>query len=126
MARQSWTQFTPAMCWLSLVEVSRMWEIFSEIIKVTIPLVAAFAGWAAAQLRQSGKKDKAMEQGVKMLLRERIIDRGMHYIERGEIPPFALENIKGMHSAYVDLGDGDRSVNVIVERCKALDIVNGG
>ena len=126
MARQSWVLFILATCWLFLVEVSYMWEIFSEIIKVTIPLIAAFAGWAAARLRQSGKKDKAMEQGVKMLLRERIIDRGMHYIERGEIPPFALENIKGMHSAYVDLGDGDRSVNVIVEHCKALDIVNGG
>lgn len=67
-----------------------------------------------------------MEYGMKMLLRERIIDRGMHYLERGEIPPFALENIKGMHAAYVDLGDGDRSVNIIVERCKNLNIVNGG
>ena len=40
--------------------------------------------------------------------------------------PFALENVKGMHAAYLDLGDGDKSVNVIVERCKALKIVNGG
>ena len=76
--------------------------------------------------RAGTKKDKAMEYGMKMLLRERIIDRGMHYLERGEIPPFALENIKGMHAAYVDLGDGDRSVNIIVERCKNLNIVNGG
>ncbi len=80
----------------------------------------------AARLRAGTKKDKAMEYGMKMLLRERIIDRGMHYLERGEIPPFALENIKGMHAAYVDLGDGDRSVNIIVERCKNLNIVNGG
>lgn len=103
-----------------------MSDIIAEIIKAAIPLLAAFAGWAAAKLRSNGKRDKAIEAGMKMLLRERIIDRSMHYIERGEIPPFALENIKGMHAAYVDLGDGDRSVNVIVERCKTLDIVNGG
>lgn len=101
-------------------------DIIAELIKSSLPLLAAFAGWAAAKLRSNGKRDRAMESGMKMLLRERIIDRGMHYIERGEIPPFALENIKGMHAAYVDLGDGDRSINVIVERCKALKIVNGG
>lgn len=101
-------------------------DIIAELIKSSLPLLAAFAGWAAAKLRSNGKRDRAMESGMKMLLRERIIDRGMHYIERGEIPPFALENIKGMHAAYADLGDGDRAVNVIVERCKTLDIVNGG
>lgn len=103
-----------------------MWDFVAELAKVLLPLLTAFAGWAAAKLRTSSKRDRAVESGVKMLLRERIIDRGMHYIERGEIPPFALENIKGMHAAYVDLGDGDRSINVIVERCKALKIVNGG
>lgn len=103
-----------------------MADVLTEIIKAAIPLLAAFAGWAAAKLRSNGKRDKAIEAGMKMLLRERIINLGMHYIEKNEIPPFALENIKGMHAAYVDLGDGDRSVNVIVERCKTLDIVNGG
>ena len=103
-----------------------MADVLTEVIKAAIPLLAAFAGWAAARLRANGKRDKAVVSGMKMLLRERIIDRGMHYIERDEIPPFALENIKGMHAAYVDLGDGDRSVNVIVERCKTLKIVNGG
>lgn len=103
-----------------------MWDVVQNLITALLPIVTAFAGWAAAQLRQSSKRDKAVESGVKMLLRERIIDRGMHYIAKGEIPPFALENIKGMHFAYVDLGDGDKSVNVIVDRCKSLKIVNGG
>lgn len=101
-------------------------EVLQDVVAALVPLLAAFAGWAAAKLRSNRKRDKAIEAGMKMLLRERIIDRGMHYIEKNEIPPFALENIKGMHAAYVDLGDGDRSVNVIVERCKTLDIVNGG
>ena len=103
-----------------------MTEITADVITGFLPGPAGFAGWAAARLRADGRKDKALEAGVKMLLRERIIDRGMHYITRGEIPPFALENVKGMHAAYLDLGDGDKSVNVIVERCKALKIINGG
>ena len=82
-------------------------EWIRELATALVPLLAAFCGWAAARLRAGTKKDKAMEYGMKMLLRERIIDRGMH-------------------SAYVDLGDGDRSVNIIVERCKNLNIVNGG
>ncbi|OUP00543.1 hypothetical protein B5F36_13685 [Anaerofilum sp. An201] len=103
-----------------------MWDITANIISVLLPLLTAFAGWAAAKLRTSGKRDRALEAGVKMMLRERIIDLGMHYIDRQEIPPFALETIKGMHAAYIELGDGDRSVSIIVERCKNLPIVNGG
>ncbi len=101
-------------------------DLLKDIMTALMPLLAAFSGWAAARLRTGNKRSKAVEYGMKMLLRERIIDRGMHYIDRGEIPPFALENIKGMYAAYVDLGDGDRSVGVIVERCKNLIIVNGG
>lgn len=103
-----------------------MWDFVAELAKVMLPLLTAFAGWAAAKLRTSSKRDRALESGVKMMLRERIIDLGMHYIDRKEIPPFALETIKGMHAAYIELGDGDRSVSIIVERCKNLPIVNGG
>ena len=98
----------------------------NPILNVTINKVRGQQKMEEDQQKPGGKKDKALETGVKMLLRERIIDRGMHYIDKNTIPPFALENIKGMHAAYLDLGDGDKSVNVIVERCKALKIVNGG
>ena len=55
-------------------------EWMQELATALIPLLAAFCGWAAARLRAGTKKDKTMEYGMKMLLRERIIDRGMHYL----------------------------------------------
>ena len=61
-----------------------------------LPLVAAFAGWAAGRLKSNAKKDKAMEQGLKMLLRAKVIDLGLHYIETGEIPPLRNGNTEGL------------------------------
>ena len=96
-------------------------ELLQDIITAVLPLVAAFAGWAAGR----SKKDKAMEQGLKMLLRAKVIDLGLHYIETGEIPPYGMETLKGCYHAYEALGDGDRSVGDIVRRCEQLEIRNG-
>ena len=94
-------------------------------LTVLVPLLAAFSGWAAGQLSKSRKEDKALTEGVKSLLRGQIIDLGLHYIEAGEIPPFALDTLENYHTAYVDLGDGDRSVNDIMDRCRRLKIRSG-
>lgn len=67
-------------------------ELLQDIITAVLPLVAAFAGWAAGRLKSNAKKDKAMEQGLKMLLRAKVIDLGLHYIETGEIPPYGDGN----------------------------------
>ena len=70
-------------------------------------------------------EDKAVERGVKMLLRAKIIDLGLHYIEAGEIPPYGMETLKGCYKEYEALGDGDHSVGDIVRRCETLKIRNG-
>jgi len=71
------------------------------------------------------QKDKAVERGVKMLLRAKIIDLGLHYLEAGEIPPYGMETLKGCYKEYEALGDGDHSVGDIVRRCETLKIRNG-
>ena len=63
--------------------------------------------------------------GVKSLLRGQIIDDGLTYLEEGAIPPFALETMEHQNDAYVRLGDGDKSVNDIVDRCRRLPIRSG-
>ena len=75
--------------------------------------------------RQTNQKDKAVERGVKMLLRAKIIDLGLHYLEVGEIPPYGMETLKGCYKEYEALGDGDHSVGDIVRRCETLKIRNG-
>ncbi len=95
-------------------------------LTVLVPLLAAFAGWAAGKLGKSRKEDKALTEGVKSLLRGQIIDLGLHYIREAEIPPYALDTLENYYTAYVDLGDGDRSTHDIMERCRHLPIRGGG
>ena len=85
----------------------------------------ACAGWAAGKLGKSRKEGKALTEGVKSLLRGQIIDLGLHYIKEGEIPPYGLDNLENYYTAYVDLGDGDRSTHDIMQTCRRLPIRSG-
>ena len=98
----------------------------AAVLTVVVPLLAAFSGWAAGQLSKSRKEDKALTEGVKSLLRGQIIDLGLHYIREAEIPPYALDTLENYYTAYVDLGDGDRSTHDIMDRCRKLPIRSGG
>lgn len=95
-------------------------EELTRILAACSPVLALVAGWAAGQLRSVHKKDRAMENGVKMLLRA-----CLHYIEKGSVPPFALETIKGLYQSYLELGDGDPSVGDLVGRVEQLEIRGG-
>ena len=46
-------------------------------------------------------------------------------MEQESIPPGALETLESQHDAYVRLGDGDKSINDIVDRCRRLPICSG-
>lgn len=98
----------------------------AAVLTVLVPLLAAFAGWAVARLGKSRREDKALTEGVKSLLRGQIIDLGLHYIRAGEIPPYGLDNLENYYTAYVDLGDGDRSTSDLMARCRRLPIRGGG
>lgn len=96
-----------------------------SVLGAISPLIALAAGWLAGQLKGNSKRSQALEDGVKMLLRSKIIDKCLHYIQAGSIPPYALETIKGLFASYLALGDGDRSVADLVERVERLQIRSG-
>ena len=111
-------------------------EILTQLSAALTPVLGALCGWLAAKLRAASAKSKAddaaakkqqtaLVDGVKSLLRGQIIDDGLNYLEAGQIPPFALETMEHQHDAYVRLGDGDKSVNDIVDRCRRLPICSG-
>lgn len=114
-----------------------MEEIITQLSAALTPVLAAVLGWLAAKLRQSTAKAQraeserlaqqaALVDGVKSLLRGQIIDDGLKYMEQKSIPPFALDTMERQYDAYVRLGDGDKSVNDLVEGCKKLPIRSGG
>ena len=112
--------------------MEKILDVIPDFLNVLLPVVALWAGWATGRLREKKKKDAADEKqqaalvdGVKSLLRGQIIDDGLTYLEEGAIPPFALETMEHQNDAYVRLGDGDKSVNDIVDRCRRLPIRSG-
>ena len=110
---------------MQTLDLQPLADKLAAAMTVLLPLLTAFAGWAVAQLGKSRKADKALTEGVKSLLRGQIIDDGLTYLEEGAIPPFALETMEHQNDAYVRLGDGDKSVNDIVDRCRRLPIRSG-
>ena len=111
---------------MQTVDLQPIADGLAAALTVLVPLLAAFAGWAAARLGKSRKEDRALTEGVKSLLRGQIIDLGLHYLREGEIPPYGLDNLENYYTAYVDLGDGDRSTSDIMVRCRRLPIRSGG
>ena len=66
-----------------------MWDFLQNLFTALLPIVTAFAGWAGARIRNTNQKDKAVERGVKMLLRAKIIDLRYGNAER------LLQGIRG-------------------------------
>ena len=52
-------------------------------------------------------KNRAVQEGVQALLRDRIIWTYNHYQDRGYCPIYAKENVKRMYDAYHGLGGND-------------------
>lgn len=82
----------------------------------------ALTGYLVGRIRREGKKSKALEDGVKGLLRVQIIDQGMHYLAEGDIPPYGVETLRLCYDPYVALGDGDPSVAHIIRKCESLPL----
>lgn len=100
-------------------------EYLPDVVKAVVPLLAAFCGWAAAQLRRNRKEMDALKNGVKGLLRAKVIDLGLHYISEKEIPPYGMETLKSCYDPYIALGDGDHAVGHIMKKCESLPVRTG-
>lgn len=112
-------------------------DIIAQLSAALVPLLGAVCGYLAGKLRAAAKRTKekdaadqkqqaALVDGVKSLLRGQIIDDGLTYLEEGAIPPYGLDNLENYYTAYVDLGDGDRSTHDIMQSCRKLPIRGGG
>lgn len=97
-------------------------EILPDILTAILPLLTAFCGWAAAKLKSNRKETEAIKKGVKGLLRAKVIDLGLHYIEAKAIPPYGLETLRSCYDPYIALGDGDPAVTHIMKKCEALQV----
>ena len=100
-------------------------ETVSSLVAALLPLLTAFGGWAAARLTHSRKEEKAMREGVKGLLRAKVIDLGLHYIQENSVPPYGVETLRSCYDPYMALGDGDPAVTHIMKKCENLPVHSG-
>lgn len=97
-------------------------EYLPDVVTALVPLLSAFCVWAAAQLRRNRKETDAIKNGVKGLLRAKVIDLGLHYLDRKTIPPYGMETLRSCYDPYMALGDGDPAVTHIMKKCEALQV----
>lgn len=73
----------------------------------------------ADKIRESSKKQEAIEEGIQALLRDRIIQAYNHYIEKGYCPIYGHENVEALYSQYHALG-GNGTVTKLIEKLREL------
>lgn len=83
----------------------------------------AAAGLLAA-CRMLWKRQRAVENGIKALLRDRILQAYYHYIDRKWITLHGLENVEALYAEYHALG-GNGAVTKLVEDLRELEVRDG-
>lgn len=73
------------------------------------------------RLRRTDQRQQATEQGIRALLRDRIVQAYYHYSERGWITLHGLENVEALYREYHALG-GNGPVTKLVEDLRALEV----
>ena len=103
--------------------IARYW--MEWLFGIVAALAAASYRRISKHMRHTQKKDRALDDGMRALLRDRIISACDHYFEKGYAPVYARENITSMYDAYHSLG-GDGIVTDMVKQTMELPYKKGG
>jgi hypothetical protein len=79
---------------------------------MTTGLCAGFK-YLSARLRAASAKNEALQRGLVALLRDRIVDKYNHYIEKGVWPIYARESMLEMYAEYKALG-GNGAIDSLI------------
>lgn len=90
-------------------------SISQMILQYVITLIlGGVVGFLTTQLKSKNKKNKALEDAVKALLKDRLIERYRELKEKGEISILDKENLEEMFNQYENL-DGNGTVGRMVK-----------
>lgn len=71
------------------------------------------------KLKHAQAENEALKEGMKAILRDRLTQSHDYYIEKGECPLHALDNMMSMYNAYHTLG-GNGAVTQMMEEIRKL------
>ena len=103
--------------------IARYWVEW--LFGIVAALAAASYRRVNRHMRHAQKKDRALDDGMRALLRDRIISACDRCFEKGYAPVYARENISSMYDAYHSLG-GDGIVTDMVRQTMKLPYMNSG
>lgn len=95
-------------------------QVFSVVLNIV--LLYGFRKYTERQ-RRAEIKQKAIEDGLKSLLRDRIIQSCVKYTKQGNVPMEEFENVTGMFNAYKGL-EGNGAAEAVYHKFLNLPTVD--
>lgn len=96
--------------------------ILETILKWLIPFIlGAIISFVSSLFKKEKNKNKALENAVQSLLRDRLIEKYRLYKTRGEMTILDKENIDHLYSEYINLG-GNGTVKELFEDLQHIQI----
>lgn len=114
------------MTWLAVIEtIEKFWLQFvlSGVSGLIVMLWKKLNQVKAEQKKARSEQkaeDETIKQAVKALLSDRLLQSCEYFIEHGYVTDVALKNILKMNTAYQTLGDGDPSIEILVNEVRGL------
>ena len=114
------------MTWLAVIEtIEKFWLQFvlSGVSGLIVMLWKKLNQVKAEQKKartEQKVEDETIKQAVKALLSDRLLQSCEYFIEHGYVTDVALKNILKMNTAYQTLGDGDQSIEILVNEVRGL------
>lgn len=95
-----------------------MKEVILLLIEVALPIVL---GYVVCLLKERKKDRGALEKGMMLLLRAKLIEYHKEWTERGYITTHGIQNFLEMYDVYHSLG-GNGMVTHLKEEVEKLDV----
>lgn len=93
-------------------------DILIKLIELVVPTLL---GFVACSLKERKKDRTALEQGMMLLLRVKLIEYHKEWTERGYITTHGIQNFLEMYDAYHSLG-GNGMVTQLKKEVEELSI----
>lgn len=94
------------------------------VVSVASAVIVAAFGFTWRALGKVFKRHQALDEGVKCLLRGELIRAYNHYMDKGELPIYARENMDDTYKAYHALG-GDGAITDMMTELRKLPTRRG-
>lgn len=100
-----------------------MADLVQTLIPCLLTLVSGACGWLLKSHKREAARDRAMETGLRTLLRAELLEIHAKYRPVGDIPLEVMEEADRVYQAYHSLG-GNGTGTKIYEELKALPTVD--